>query len=126
MLPSTRPAFLSDEKLVVTVKAFLSMSVMVQEAPFDPVDPALQVQLVKAALPAGELELDGQAMHVEFAEAPTAAEYVPAPQSVQTADPVDVLYLPATHAVHGPPFGPVDPVLQVQFVKAALPVGEVE
>ena len=28
--------------------------------------------------------------------------------------------------VHGPPFGPVDPVLQVQFVKAELPAGELE
>ena len=36
------------------------------------VHPALQVQLVKAALPAGELEFDGQALHVELAEAPTA------------------------------------------------------
>ena len=63
-------------------------------------------QLVKDALPAGEVELDGQAMHVELPEAPTAVEYVPAPQSVQAADPVDALYLPATHAVHVPPSGP--------------------
>ena len=27
-------------------------------------------------------------------------------QSVQVADPVDVLYFPATHAVHAPPSGP--------------------
>ncbi len=109
--------------------------------PFGPVDPVLQVQLVKAALPAGELELDGQALHVELA--PTAVEYVPAPQSVhraapvnavylpasqsvQVAVPINALYFPATHAAHGPPFGPVHPVLQVQFVKAALPAGELE
>ena len=79
------------------------------------------MQLVKAALPAGEVELDGQVMHVELPEAPTAVEYVPSPQSVQVAVPVKVLYFPATHAVHGPSFGPVDPALQVQFVKAALP-----
>ena len=78
MLPSTRPAFLSDEKLVVTVKAFLSMSVMVQEAPFDPVDPALQVQLVKAALPAGELELDGQTVHDASVVCAVAVPYLPA------------------------------------------------
>ncbi len=53
-----------------------------------PVDPALQVQLV------------GQALHVELAEAPTAVEYVPAAQSVHVAFPVNVLYLPATHAMH--------------------------
>ena len=46
--------------------------------------------------------------------------------SVQAADPVDALYFPDTHAEHGPPFGPVDPALQVQLVKAALPAGEVE
>ena len=45
---------------------------------------------------------------------------------MQAADPVDVLYFPATHAVHGPPSGPVDPALQVQLVKAALPAGELE
>jgi hypothetical protein len=39
-------------------------------------------------LRAGELELDGQALHVELDETPTAVEYVPTPQSVQTADPV--------------------------------------
>ena len=58
--------------------------------------------------------------------APVAAEYVPAPQSVHASDPVDTLYFPASHAVHGPPTGPVDPALQVQFVKAELPAGELE
>ena len=46
------------------------------------------MQLVTTALPAGELEFDGQA--------------------VQGADPVDVLYFPAAHAVHVL----VDPLLQ--------------
>jgi hypothetical protein len=54
----------------------------VQAPPAGPLHPALQVQLVKAVLPAGEMVFDGQAMHVEFAEAPTAVEYVPVPQSV--------------------------------------------
>jgi hypothetical protein len=92
--------------------------------PFGPVDPVLQVQLVKAALPAVELEFDGQALHVELVEAPTAAEYVPAPQSVQVAVPVNVLYFPATHAVHGPPSGPENPALQVHEV--TLPGGALE
>ena len=77
----------------------------------------LQAQLVKPRLPAGQLEFDGQTLHVELAETPTAVEYVPAPhfvhrvapvaveyvpapQSVHTADPVEALYFPATHAVH--------------------------
>jgi hypothetical protein len=89
--------------------------------PFGPVDPVLQVQLVKPALPAGELEFDGQALHVELFAVPTAAEYVPTPQSVQVAAPVNVLYFPATHAVHGPPSGPENPALQVQAV--TLPEG---
>ncbi len=90
--------------------------------PSGPVHPVLQVQLVKAALPAGELEFDGQPIHIEL----DPLEYVPAPQSVHTADPVDTLYFPVTHAVHVPPSGPVHPVLQVQLVKAALPAGELE
>ncbi len=62
------------------------------------------MQLVKDALPEGELELDGQALHVELAETPTAVEYVPAPQSAQVVVPVNVLYFPATHSAQGPPF----------------------
>ena len=92
--------------------------------PFDPVDPELQVQFVKAVLLTVELEFDGHLLHVELAEA--AVEYVPAPQSEQVAFPVNTLYFPATHAAHGPPFGPVDPALQVQLVKAVLPAGELE
>jgi hypothetical protein len=89
--------------------------------PSGPVEPALQVQLVKAALPAGELEADGQALHVA-AFAPV--EYVPAVQLLHAASPVDALYFPASQAVHVPPFGPVEPALQVQLVKAGLPAGE--
>ena len=58
--------------------------------PAGPENPALQVQFVKAALPAGEVEFDGQALHVELAEAPTSVEYVPAPQSVHRAAPVNI------------------------------------
>ncbi len=70
----------------------------VHEPPSGPVHPALQVQLVKAALPTGELEFDRQALHVKLA----AVEYVPAPQSVHTTNPVEDLYFPARHAVHVP------------------------
>jgi hypothetical protein len=67
--------------------------------PSVPDDPALQVQFLKTALPTGEFEFDGQAVHVELAEAPAAVEYVPAPQSVHVmAD--TVLYLPASQVVH--------------------------
>jgi hypothetical protein len=76
------------------------------------------VQLVKAALPAGELEFDGQALHVEIPEAPTAVEYVPAGQEVQAADPIDALYFPAAHAVHS---GPMSLTASISY-QSVLPV----
>jgi hypothetical protein len=100
---------------------YLPATHTVHGPPVGPENPVLQ--MLQLALPAGEEEFDGQAMH---AEAPTAVEYVPSPQAVQLADPVDVLYLPATHAAHGPPFGPIAPALQVQLVKAPLPAGELD
>ena len=84
------------------------------------------MQLAKAGLSTGELEFDGQAMHVELAEAPPVVEYVPAPQFVQTADPVDSLYCPDTQAEQLPPSGPENPASQVQFVKSELPSDELE
>jgi hypothetical protein len=98
----------------------------VQTPPAGPDEPALQVQLVKAALPTGESEFEGQTLHVELNTAPTAVEYVPCGQSVHRAAPVDGLYFPATHTVQTPPAGPDEPALQVQLVKAALPAGESE
>jgi hypothetical protein len=80
--------------------------------PFAPLYPTLHKQLVKAVLPAAELELPGQLKqsvdelapmtedlpaaqfkHVLDVEAPTVAEYVPAPQSTQPVPARE--YLPA-------------------------------
>jgi len=36
------------------------------------------------------------------------------------------LYFPGTQAVHGPPSGPVKPLLQVQLASAELEIGELE
>jgi hypothetical protein len=47
------------------------------------------------------------------------------PEHVTVAAVTD-WYLPATHAVHGPPIGPGKPALQVQLDKAALLAGELE
>ena len=94
--------------------------------PFGPVAPALQVQLAKVPLPAGELEFVGHALQVALAEAPTAVEYVPAPQSEHTVDPGSALYLPATQAVQVPPFEPEYPELQVQLDSKVDPSGELE
>jgi hypothetical protein len=69
----------------------------------------------------------GHARQEDDEEDPTSAvKYVPVPQPVQTADPVDVLNFPATHAVHIPPSDPECPAVQVQFVKDELPADELE
>ncbi len=90
--------------------------------PFLPVDPALQVHIASDPLPAGELEFDGQALHVELPAYPPV--YLPSVQSEQGAFPVNSLYFPTAQTAHGPPSGPVHPALQVQFFKAPLPAGE--
>jgi len=94
--------------------------------PFVPVNPTLQVQAPLPTLETGAFASEGHATHVDEALAPTAAEYVAAPQSVQASLPVVVLYLPATHAAHDPPFGPVNPALQAQAVPVVLELGAFE
>ena len=79
-----------------------------------------------ATLAAVELECAGHNMHVEFAVAPTTAEYVPALQSLHAWLPCTALYLPATHCTQVPPSGPHEPRLQLQFVTALLPAAELE
>jgi hypothetical protein len=74
-------------------------------------------------LDVGEFELAGQLTHAAAAVAATVDEYVPAEQSEHTADPVNSLYFPATHAEHSPLSGPVCPTLQVHTM---LDVGEFE
>ena len=51
---------------------------------------------------------------------------MPPPQLVHAIEPVVVLYVPATHAVHGPPFGPVVPMLQIHSVIPLLAESELE
>jgi len=64
----------------------------------------LHTQSEDVSLPEGELEPEGQLLHD------------PAP------DPA--LNVPAGHAVHGPPFGPVKPALHAQSEEASLWAGE--
>ena len=59
-----------------------------------------------AALAAVELEFAGHGLHVEFAVAPTTAEYVPALHELHRWLPATGLYLPATHWMQVPPSGP--------------------
>jgi hypothetical protein len=82
----------------------------------------LHVQALRAVLASGELEPAGHARQLAASVAPRVAEYVATAQSVQSALPVALLYFPATHAVHGPPFGPVYPALQSVTIHAALDV----
>ena len=49
---------------------------------------------------------------------------VPEGQLLHDPAPDTALYVPAVHAVHVPPFGPVKPALQAQSEEASLPAGE--
>jgi hypothetical protein len=71
-------------------------------------------------------ELLAHNTQVPASVAPTVVEYVPAAQLSQTALPLVVLYFPTTHAVHGPPFGPEKPTLQVQAASSEPARGELE
>ena len=94
--------------------------------PSGPVEPALQMHADAPALSAGEKELAGHASHVVLAVAPSAAEYLPASQSMHAALPAPTLNLPAAQSTHAPPSGPVEPALQMHADAAALSAGEKE
>ena len=61
-----------------------------------------------------------------MAYALAADEFELSGQPVQFAAPFDSLYVPAKQAAHGPPSGPVNPVLHRQFVMSALHAGAAE
>ena len=90
---------------------------------FRPVKPAMHAHSHTPPLPAGASECAGHALHAPSPVAPTAPEYLPAPQSMHAASPVPALYLPAPHPTHGPPFGPVKPASQIHADTPALPAG---
>jgi hypothetical protein len=74
---------------------------------FPPVYPALQVQALDAV----------QALH----DCPVFTGH-----AVHGADPVVVLNVPAAHAVHAIPFGPVKPISQVHAWMVWLEAGDME
>jgi hypothetical protein len=84
------------------------------------------MQEARAELPLGELELVGQNRHDPIDAAPSNVVYVPEKQSLHATEPVMSLYFPATQNMHGPPSGPVKPLLQVQAVMLELVEGELE
>lgn len=59
-----------------------------------------------------------------FSEMLPGTLVLPVGQMLHDPAPETALYVPATHAVHVPPFGPVKPALHAQSEKASLPAGE--
>ena len=76
-------------------------------------------------LPAGEVVNTTQSVHVALKVAPVLVEYLPVPQSVHTALPLLVLYLPAAQEAQEPASGPVNPRSQVQLERAVLLASDV-
>ena len=66
----------------------------------------------------------GQSRHVDSKIAAAAVLYLPCEHSEHGAEPFTSLYVPAMHASHCIPSGPVYPLLQVQLVTIGLPSGE--
>jgi hypothetical protein len=95
-----------------------------QTPPSAPVLPALQVQAAPDEPPAGEFAPAGHCVQTVALLAPATVEYVPARQRVQLLGPVAGLYVPAAHAVHRPPLGPVYPALHIQAPIPELNTGE--
>jgi len=94
------------------------------EAPFVPVYPALHSHVVFFILPAGEIESEGQSVHMSV-DAFKIPEYFAAAHAMHAKDPLLDLYVPATHPVQTPPV-PVHPALQIHAETAVLPAGENE
>jgi len=74
----------------------------------------------------GDMVLSGHVWQVVETVAAVAAEYVPTPQLLQAALPLAILYVPAPHDEHAPPFRPVYPALHAQAATAELKLGESE
>jgi hypothetical protein len=91
--------------------------------PSTPLYPVVHMQFVKSVDPAPEIEFAGQAVQTDSDCAAIEPEYLLSAQLVHAAEPGTVLYFPATHAVHVPPLGPVNPRLQRQLASAVDPTG---
>ena len=92
---------------------------------FAPVAPEYvpATQLRHALAPAAEYFPAGHKIHTAEELAPAVPEYCPDRQLTHAPVPVTVLYCPAGHAVHGPPFGPVYPASHTQLVSSPLFAG---
>jgi hypothetical protein len=65
-----------------------------------------------------------QSRHVVLDVEPVVVEYLPLGHREQDVDPFTSLNVPASHASHSPPFGPVYPASQTQSVASELPTSE--
>ena len=83
-------------RLVPVTFLYLPPTHAVQGPPFGPVYPVLQVQLVSSVLLISAVfESDGHVVHA--------------------CEPSQFLYFPCAHSAHGPPSGPVNPLMQEQI-----------
>ena len=94
--------------------------------PSGPVYPLLQVQLINIELPSAECVYAGHWLHVDSSISPVPVEYFPSEHCAHDDDPFTSLYVPAIHAAHAVPSGPVYPLLHVQLVSCLLPIPEYE
>jgi hypothetical protein len=79
-------------------------------------------QSENTVLPFGDVNPAGHEVH----DGAPLSEYVFSGHVTHVALPDAFLNLPASHAAHGPPFGPVYPGLQEQDVTIMLPADEFE
>jgi hypothetical protein len=120
--------YLPCEHSVHAAEPFVSLkppaSHAVQATPSGPVYPLLHVQFTSTLLPAPEYVCAGQLLNVASEIAPVSVEYLPAEHREHGVDPFELLYVPAIHAAHSMPSGPVYPSLHVQLVRSMLPAPE--
>jgi hypothetical protein len=70
-----------------------------------------------------EYVFTGQFAHTAAELAPATPEYAPTAQLIHALAPATLEYVPAMHAVQGPPFGPMYPALQTQLLSNPLEAG---
>jgi len=106
--------------------AYLPATHKKQGPALGPAEPALQRQSTASSLASGAFEFGAHCWHVVLLVAFTVVEYSPSKHETQLSFPGKTLYFPALHAMHGPPFAPVNPALQMQLSKTWLCAGACE
>jgi hypothetical protein len=126
------PQFVHVAEPVASLYLPVTHPVHAPPRPLFPEYPALHAHAVTVLLPAADAVFKAHVKQTPAEDAFNVAEYVFRPQSVHAAEPVTVLYFPATHPKHGTPFRPafraegVYPARHVQLVRVPLPAGDDE